>query len=158
VGSIPGPPCQQFFNPGLQKKINKALSVRVIVICSDHKHLWRDSYKGVGHTSTLLESILHKIIIIIIKYKSQLQVIRVAQQTIFFQVFSYLIIIQVFSKPVEGNLFKGHPCPVTDIFPSNPAKRLVHYFGVVESSVLVKMTFNPFSNVGRLLWFFTFDY
>jgi len=63
--------CQQFFNPRLQNKINnKALSVRVIVICSGHKHLWRDSYKGVGHASTLLESILHKIIIIIIMVQS----------------------------------------------------------------------------------------
>jgi len=43
-----------------------ALSVRVIVICSDHKLLWRDSYKGVGYASTLPESILHKIIIILI--------------------------------------------------------------------------------------------
>jgi len=50
----------------LQKKINKALSVRVIVICGGHKHLSRDSYKGVGHASTSLESILHKIIIVII--------------------------------------------------------------------------------------------
>jgi len=47
------------------KKSTKALSVRVIVICSDHKLLWRDSYKGVGHASKLPESILHKIIIII---------------------------------------------------------------------------------------------
>jgi len=29
-------------------------------------NIFRDSYKGVGHASTLLESILHKIIIIII--------------------------------------------------------------------------------------------
>jgi len=65
VGSITGCPCQQFFNPGLQKKINKAFSVRVIVICSDHKLLWRDSYKGIGHASTLPEPILHKIIIIL---------------------------------------------------------------------------------------------
>jgi len=49
------------------KKINKALSVRVIVICSDrHKLLWCDSYKGVGCVSTFPEYILHKIIIIII--------------------------------------------------------------------------------------------
>jgi len=64
VGSIPGHPWKQFFNPG--KKINKALSVRVIVICSGHKLLWRDSYKGVDRASILPESILHKIIIIII--------------------------------------------------------------------------------------------
>jgi len=43
------------------KKINKALSVRVIIICSDQ---WRDSHKDVGWASTLPESILHKIIII----------------------------------------------------------------------------------------------
>jgi len=51
--------------PQFAKKINEALSVRVIVICSDHKLLWRDSYKGVGCASTLPESILHKIIIIV---------------------------------------------------------------------------------------------
>jgi len=54
------------FQPRIAKKINKALSVRVIVICSGHKLLWRDSYKGVGCTSTSPESVLHKIIIIII--------------------------------------------------------------------------------------------
>jgi len=48
------------------KKINKALLVRVIVICSGHKPLWRDSYKGVGQPSTSPESVLHKIIFIII--------------------------------------------------------------------------------------------
>jgi len=40
VDSIPGPPCQQFFNPGLQKKINQAPSVRVKVIRSDHKNFY----------------------------------------------------------------------------------------------------------------------
>jgi len=49
------------------KKINKTFSVRVIVICSDHRLLWQDSGKGVDYALTLLESILHKIIIIIIK-------------------------------------------------------------------------------------------
>jgi len=43
-----------------------ALSVRVIVIFSAHKLLWWDSYKGVGHASSSPESILHKIIVIII--------------------------------------------------------------------------------------------
>jgi len=52
------------FNP-VAKKINKALSVRVIVTWSDHKLLWLDSYKGIGYASTLPESILHKIVIII---------------------------------------------------------------------------------------------
>jgi len=41
------------------KKINKDPSVRVIVICSDHKPLWRDSYKGVNRQLTSGESILH---------------------------------------------------------------------------------------------------
>jgi len=41
-------------------------SLRVMVICYDHRLLQRDSYKGVGCASTLPESILHKIIIIII--------------------------------------------------------------------------------------------
>jgi len=53
------------FQPQIAKIINKALSVRVIVICSGHKLLWRDSYKSVGHASTLPKSITHKIIIII---------------------------------------------------------------------------------------------
>jgi len=47
VGSIPRPPGQQFFNPVLQRKINKALSARVIVICGDRRLLWGDSYKDV---------------------------------------------------------------------------------------------------------------
>jgi len=46
------------------KKINNVSSVRVIVICSDHKLLWQDSYKGVDRALTPNESILHKIIII----------------------------------------------------------------------------------------------
>jgi len=42
------------------KKINWAPSVRVIVICSDHKLLWLDSYKGVYHALTIPdESKLH---------------------------------------------------------------------------------------------------
>jgi len=69
VGSIPGCPCQQFFNPGLEK-INKALSGMVKVICWDHNLQCRDSYKGVGCASTLPESILHKIIIIFISFKN----------------------------------------------------------------------------------------
>jgi len=51
--------------PQIAKKIDNALSVRVIVICSDHKLLWRDSYKGVDRALTPDESILHKIIITI---------------------------------------------------------------------------------------------
>jgi len=65
VGSILNHTCQQFFNPGLQKKLNKALSVRVIIICSDHRLLWQDSYKDVDPALTLEESILHKMIIMI---------------------------------------------------------------------------------------------
>jgi len=50
VGSIPSSLSQEFFNPGLQKRNNMAPSVRIIVICSTHRLLWRDSYKGVDHT------------------------------------------------------------------------------------------------------------
>jgi len=50
------------FQAQIAKKINNALSIRVIVICSGHKLLWRNSYKGVGCASTLPESILHRII------------------------------------------------------------------------------------------------
>jgi len=39
-------PQQQFFIPIIAKKINKAPSVRVIVIFSDPKLQWRDFYKG----------------------------------------------------------------------------------------------------------------
>jgi len=48
----------------MAKKITKALSVRVIVIRSDHELLWRDSYKGVGGASILPKSKLHRIIVI----------------------------------------------------------------------------------------------
>jgi len=47
------------FQPRIAKKIKQASSVRVIVICSDHRLLWRDSYKGVDHALTPDESILH---------------------------------------------------------------------------------------------------
>jgi len=50
------------FQPQISKIVNKALSVWVIVISSDHKLQWPDSYKGVGHASTLPEPILYKII------------------------------------------------------------------------------------------------
>jgi len=39
------------------KKINKTPSVKVIVICSDHRHPWRDSSKGLERALTLAESI-----------------------------------------------------------------------------------------------------
>jgi len=51
------------FQPPIAKKINQASSVRVIVISTDHRLLWPDSYKGVGSASKLPESTLHKIII-----------------------------------------------------------------------------------------------
>jgi len=44
------------------KNINKAPSIRVIIICSDHGLLWRDSYKGIDGALTLPESKLLKII------------------------------------------------------------------------------------------------
>jgi len=51
--------CQEFFNPWLQN-INKAPSVSLIDVCSDHRLLyWR-----VDRTLTSDDSILHKIIII----------------------------------------------------------------------------------------------
>jgi len=56
------------FQPRIAK--NKSLSVRVIVICSDHKLLWCDSHKGVGHTSPSPESILHKIIILFVRVEA----------------------------------------------------------------------------------------
>jgi len=54
------------FQPQIAKNQQGTLSVRVIVICSDHILLWRDSYRGFGRASTLPESKLHKVIIIII--------------------------------------------------------------------------------------------
>jgi len=65
-GFNPQQPMPAIFQPWIAKKINQAPSVRVIVICSDHRLLWRDSYKGVDRALTPDESILHKIIIIII--------------------------------------------------------------------------------------------
>jgi len=44
-------------------RINKVPSIRVIVICSDHRLLWRNSYQDVDLSLTLDESILHRIII-----------------------------------------------------------------------------------------------
>jgi len=75
VGSIPGCLCQQFFNPIFQKKINKALSVRVLVICSDPRLLWQDSYKGVGRASTLPEAMPHKMVIIITLHKDTTKIL-----------------------------------------------------------------------------------
>jgi len=50
------------FQSWIAKKINKALSVWLIVICCDLRLLRRNSYKDVDHALTLPESILHKII------------------------------------------------------------------------------------------------
>jgi len=44
------------FQPRIAKKINKVLSVRVIVICSDHKLLWQGSHEGVIVVHALLPS------------------------------------------------------------------------------------------------------
>jgi len=55
------------FQPRIAKKSTRAPSVRVIVLCRDHRLLWRDSYKGKGVDCALTpdEPILHKITIII---------------------------------------------------------------------------------------------
>jgi len=59
------------FQPQIALKNQQGtLSVRVIIICSDRKLLLRNTYKGVGRTSTMPDSILHKIIIIIIILKN----------------------------------------------------------------------------------------
>jgi len=50
----------------MAEKIVLAPSVRVIVIGSDHRLLWRGSYKGDDCALAPAESILHKIIIIIL--------------------------------------------------------------------------------------------
>jgi len=63
---VQSPPYQQFFKPLVAKNQNKAPSGRVIVICNDHRLLWRDSYKGVDRALTRDDSILHKIITVII--------------------------------------------------------------------------------------------
>jgi len=64
-GFNPQQPVPAIFQPKIAKKINQAPSGREIVICCDHRLLWRDSYKGVDHALTPDESILQKIIIII---------------------------------------------------------------------------------------------
>jgi len=58
------------FQTWIAKKINKAHSVRVIVICSDQRLLWRDSYKDVDNGLTSDESKLHKIIMMMMVGKS----------------------------------------------------------------------------------------
>jgi len=71
------------FEPRIAKKINNTLAVWVIVICSDHKLPWQDSYEGVGHASTSPESILHKIfVIIIIKVLINLPNLAVTQNSL----------------------------------------------------------------------------
>jgi len=71
------------FQPRIAKKINYAPSVRVILICCDHKLLWRDSCKCVDHALTLDESTLHKVIIIIILWGrevTKILTLKVSQQ------------------------------------------------------------------------------
>jgi len=104
VGSIPSRPCQQFFNPGLQKKINKALSVRVIVICSDHRVLWRDSCKGVDRALKPDESILHKIIIIIINLRHQTSSFKLWEVVKFNKTFEELSKMQMDTKKTEEDI------------------------------------------------------
>jgi len=53
------------FQPQMANKFNNTSSITVIVICSDHRLLRQDSYKGLDCALTSIESILHKIIIII---------------------------------------------------------------------------------------------
>jgi len=67
VGSIPGFPCQHFFNPKLQKK-TKALSVRVIVICSGHILLWRDSYRCADHSLTCSSLYLTRLLLLLYQF------------------------------------------------------------------------------------------
>jgi len=62
-GFDPHQPCKQFFNFQLQKKIDKTLLVGEIVICSDKRLLWQDSYLSVDGALTSVVSKLHKIII-----------------------------------------------------------------------------------------------
>jgi len=47
------------------KKINQAPSVRVIVICSEHKFLWLDSYKDVDPALTSDESICTRLLLLL---------------------------------------------------------------------------------------------
>jgi len=61
----PQQPIPAIFQPRIAKKINKALSIRVRVICCVHRLLLQDSYRCVGCASTLPEPMLHKIFIII---------------------------------------------------------------------------------------------
>jgi len=57
---------QAIFQCQIAKKSMKAPSVRVIVICGNHRLPWQDSDKGVDNVSTSPESIPHQIIIIIV--------------------------------------------------------------------------------------------
>jgi len=63
-GFNPQQPMRTILQPRIAKKINYAPSVRVIVICSDHRLLWRDSYKDVDPALTSDESIMYEIFII----------------------------------------------------------------------------------------------
>jgi len=50
------------------KKNQQSITVRVVVICNDHRLLCQNSYEDVDHKQTQDESILHKITIIINNY------------------------------------------------------------------------------------------
>jgi len=56
------------FLPQIAKKINKACLARVIVICSDHRHVYGGPpIKVLICTSTSPESTLHKFVTVIVK-------------------------------------------------------------------------------------------
>jgi len=52
---------EAIFQCQIAKKIHKAPSVRVIVICSGHRLLWRNSDKVFDHSLTSTEFITHQI-------------------------------------------------------------------------------------------------
>jgi len=58
---VQSPAIPAIFQPRIAKKLTRLTSVRVIVICSDHRFLWQDSFKGVDYASTLPVSILHNL-------------------------------------------------------------------------------------------------
>jgi len=66
IAIVQTPAITAIFHPEIAKTISrKALSVRVILICSGHRLLRRDSDKGFDYASTSPESLLHQIIIAI---------------------------------------------------------------------------------------------
>jgi len=61
----------RIFQPWIAKKSTCPPSVRAIVIYIDHRLLWRDSHKGVGHALTLDEFVLQNIASITIEVISR---------------------------------------------------------------------------------------